>query len=203
MTDDPEVTAEPPDSPVQVQGTDHITVTGSNVEDTVAFYRDLLGMPLVLRQPNLDQPDVTHLFFDTGDGRILTCFVHDDRESGRQPPMGVGSVHHLAFRVAAERLEDVKAALDEDGRRYSEFDRGAFHSLYTRDNNGLTIELVADKFPVPDEHRGEVLARAQARRVEAGADFVDDDHMEAAIDELRLDVEKKDIPDAPTGTGYE
>jgi hypothetical protein len=62
---------------------------------------------------------------------------------------------------------------------------------------------VADKFPVPDEHRGEVLARAQARRVEAGADFVDDDHMEAAIDELGLDVEKKDIPDAPTGTGYE
>jgi catechol 2,3-dioxygenase-like lactoylglutathione lyase family enzyme len=203
MSDDPEVTADRPDSPVQVQGTDHVTVTGSNVEDTVAFYRDLLGMPLVLRQPNLDQPDVTHLFFDTGDGRILTFFVSEDRQSNRQPPMGVGSVHHLAFRVAAERLDDVKAALDDDGRHFNEFDRGAFHSLYTRDNNGLTIELVADKFPVPDEHRGEVLALAQKHRVEAGADYVDDEHMRAAIDELGLDVEQKDIPDAPTGAGYD
>ena len=203
MTDDLEVTAERPDSPIQVRGTDHVTVTGSNVEDTVAFYRDLLGMPLVLRQPNLDQPEVTHLCFDTGDGRILTFFVTDDRPSNRQPPMGVGSVHHLAFRVAAERLADVKQALEEDGRNFNEFDRGAFHSLYTRDNNGLTIELVADKFPVPDDRRGEVLALAQQYRVEAGAEYVDDEHMEAAIDELGLDVEKQDIPDAPTGAGYE
>jgi catechol 2,3-dioxygenase-like lactoylglutathione lyase family enzyme len=203
MTDDPEVTAERPDSPIRVQGTDHVTVTGSNVEDTVAFYRDLLGMPLVLRQPNLDQPDVTHLFFDTGDGRVLTFFVHEDRDSARQPPTGVGSVHHLAFRIEAERLEDVKAALEDDGRRFNEFDRGAFHSLYTVDNNGLTIELVVDKYPLPDDRRGEVLALAQKHRVEAGADFVDDEHVAAAIDELGLDVEKKDIPDAPTGTGYD
>jgi catechol 2,3-dioxygenase-like lactoylglutathione lyase family enzyme len=203
MTDDPAVTADRPDSPIHVRGTDHVTVTGSNVEDTVAFYRDLLGMSLVLRQPNLDQPDVTHLFFDTGDGRILTFFVEEDRESARQPPMGVGSVHHLAFRVDADRLRDVKAALEDAGHRVNEFDRGAFHSLYTLDNNGLTIELVADKYPLPDDRRGEVLALAQKHRVEAGANFVDDPHMEAAIDELGLDVEKKDVPDAPSGTGYD
>jgi len=58
---------------------------GSNEAETIEFYRDVLGMPLVLRQPNLDQPEVTHLFFDTGDGRILTFFVEDDRDSSRQP----------------------------------------------------------------------------------------------------------------------
>ncbi|NIU71042.1 MAG: VOC family protein [Actinobacteria bacterium] len=201
---DPAVTAERPDAPVAVQGTDHITVTGSNIEDTVAFYRDLLGMPLVLRQPNLDQPELTHLFFDTGDGRILTFFVGDDRPSRSTPPEpGVGEVHHLAFRVETERLADVKAALEDDGRRYSEFDRGAFHSLYTRDNNGLTIELVADKWPVPDEHRGEVLALAHKHRVEDGAEFVDDPHVRAAVDELGLDVERKEVPDAPAGTGVD
>ena len=197
------MTAERPDSPISVRGTDHITVTGSNIEETVAFYRDLLGMPLVLRQPNLDQPELTHLFFDTGDGRMLTFFVSEDRSSNVQPPMGVGSVHHLAFRVDAERLDEVKAALEADGRPYGEFDRGAFHSLYTRDNNGLTIELVADKYPLPDDRRGEVLALAHAKRVDAGAEFVDDEHMEAAIDELGLDVERKEVPDAPAGTGVD
>ena len=199
---DPAVTAEPPASPIAVRGTDHITVTGSNVADTVAFYRDLLGMPLVLRQPNLDQPELTHLFFDTGDGRILTFFVDESRPSRSSPPRpDVGHVHHLAFRVDAERLADVKAALTDAGRRFSEFDRGAFHSLYTRDHNGLTIELVADKWPVPDDRRGEVLAVAHRHRVEAGDDFVDDDHMAAAVDELGLDVERKPVPDAPAGAG--
>ncbi|MDZ7700772.1 MAG: VOC family protein [Halobacteriales archaeon] len=201
---EPAVTAERPDSPVTVRGTDHVTVTGSNVEDTVAFYRDLLGMSLVLRQPNLDQPELSHLFFDTGDGRILTFFVGDERPSRESPPdVDVGQVHHLAFRIEADRLADVKAALADAGHRYSEFDRGAFHSLYTRDNNGLTIELVADKWPVPDDRRGEVLALAHANRVEAGAEFVDDPHMQAAVDELGLDVERQAVPDAPAGTGVD
>ncbi|MFB6353422.1 MAG: VOC family protein [Halobacteriales archaeon] len=202
--DDPAVTAERPDSPVAVEGTDHITVTGSNVEDTVAFYRDLLGMPLVLRQPNLDQPELTHLFFDTGDGRVLTFFVDESRPSRDTPPRpDVGQVHHLAFKVAAERLADVEAGLEDAGYRYSEFDRGAFHSLYTRDNNGLTVELVADKWPVPDDRRGEVLALAHKHRVEAGDEFVDDEHMQAAVDELGLDVERKPVPEAPAGTGVD
>ena len=107
MSDDISVTADPPDSAISVTGTDHISIIGSNEEDTVDFYRDILGMPLVLRQPNLDAPELTHLFFDTGDGRILTFFVSDDRPSNRQPMQDVGSVHHLAFSVEADRLEDV------------------------------------------------------------------------------------------------
>ena len=110
--EDVPVTAEPPDSPIATTGTDHITVMGSNIEDTIAFYRDLLGMPLVLRQPNLDQPEVTHLFFDTGDGRILTFFVSDDRQSNRMGQRGgVGSVHHLCFSVAPEEFGGMVEAI--------------------------------------------------------------------------------------------
>ena len=195
------VTAEPPGAPISTTGTDHVTVMGSNVEDTVEFYRDLLGMPLVLRQPNLDQPEVTHLFFDTGDGRILTFFVTEERPSNDQPAMDVGSVHHLAFSIDADELESVKEALTEAGKHWNEFDRGAFHSLYTRDNNGLTIELVVDKYDVPDDRRGEVLALAHRMRVEAGAAYVDDEHMAAALEALGLDVERAAVPDAAAGAG--
>ena len=197
-----EVTADLPDSPMHTTGVDHVTLIGSNEEDTVEFYRDLLGMPLVLRQPNLDDPNSTHLFFDAGDGRIVTFFVTDDRSSNPQPQRPqVGSVHHLSFSIAPERFADVKQALTGAGRQFNEFDRGIFHSLYTQDNNGLVIELSTDKYDVPDDRRGEVLATAQRLRVEDGADFAEERHLEAALEELGIDAEKHDLPDAPTGAG--
>jgi len=202
MTDDIPVTAERPESVIQVTGTDHITLIGSNVEETIEYYRDVLGMPLVLRQPNLDQPEVTHLFFDTGDGRMLTFFVTEDRPSHRGPQRpGVGAVHHLAFSIPPEEFVATKERLDEAGYRYNEFDRGAFHSLYTSDHNGLVIELATDKYDIPPERRGEVLALAQRTRVEAGARYVDDEHVEAALEELGLEVDPHELPEAPTGAG--
>jgi hypothetical protein len=119
-------------------------------------------MPLVLRQPNLDRPEVTHLFFDIGDGRIITFFVHEDRDSheGSQEPR-VGAVHHLSSSVEPERFDETAEALETAGYPVSVFDRGIFHSLYTRDHNGLTIETATDKHDVPDDRRGEALATAQ------------------------------------------
>ncbi|WP_435095873.1 VOC family protein [Halarchaeum sp. P4] len=203
MTDDSDipVTAELPDSAMHMTGVDHITLIGSNEEDTVAFYRDILGMPLVLRQPNLDAPEVTHLFFDTGDGRILTFFVEESRESNPQPQrVGIGGVHHLAFSFDPEDFEEVREGLEENGHRYSVFDRGVFHSLYTRDHNGLTIELAADKFDIPDDRRGEVLARTHANRVADGAEYAQEEHMVDALEELGLPVERADLPDAASGS---
>ena len=201
MSDEP-VTAAPPESPVRTTGTDHITIWGSNADRTVEFYRDLLGMPLVLRQPNLDDPDQTHLFFDTGDGTILTFFVSDDRQSAGGPQRtGVGGVHHLCFTVVPERFDEVATALDDAGRSYNVFDRGVFLSLYTRDHDGLIIELTVDKFDFPDERRGEVLAAAQRIRETAGAEYAKTEHLEAALAELGIDVVPNDLPEAPSGVG--
>lgn len=193
--DEVPVTAERPASTTHLAGVDHITLIGSNTEETVAFYRDVLGMPLVLRQPNLDAPDVTHLFFDPGDGRLLSFFVEEDRQShhGPQRP-GIGAVHHIAFRYEPERLAEIREALEAHDHRYSEVDRGIFQSIYTYDHNGLTIELAADKFEIPDDKRGEVLALTQQKRVEVGAEYAKEEHLEAAIKELGLPVEGHDFP---------
>jgi hypothetical protein len=60
---------------IPVQGVHHITMVGSNREATIDFYQGVLGMPLIFEQPNLDVPDENHLYFDPGDGRLLTFFV--------------------------------------------------------------------------------------------------------------------------------
>jgi len=201
MSDDIPVTADPPDSAISVTGTDHVSIIGSNEDDTVEFYRDILGMPLVLRQPNLDDPSMTHLFFDTGDGRMVTFFVsgQPSNRGGQRP--GVGAVHHLAFSVDAERFAETKNALDSEGIGYNEFDRGAFHSLYTTDHNGLVIELATDKYDIPDDRRGEALATAQRIRVAAGASYVEDEHLAAALDELGIDSDPVDLGEANAGVG--
>ncbi|CAJ51253.1 VOC family protein [Haloquadratum walsbyi] len=199
-TDATSVTADQPDSPIQTTGTDHITIWGSNETDTIEFYQELLGMPLVLRQPNLDDPSQTHLFFDTGDGRILTVFV-GDRQSTQQQRGGIGAVHHLCFSVAPSDFEDVMAALEADGRGYNVFDRGVFFSLYTQDNNGLIIELSTDKYDIPAERRGEVLAKAQELRVADDADYAKDKHLAAALEALNIDAHAHDLPDATSGVG--
>ncbi|QZP39334.1 VOC family protein [Halobaculum magnesiiphilum] len=201
-TTEPPVTATPPESAFHATGMDHVSIIGSNIEDTVAFYRDVLGMSLVLKQPNLDAPNVTHLFFDTGDGRMLTFFVEEGRESNTgQLRTPIGGVHHLAFRYDPERLEEIRAGLEEHGHHYNEFDRGIFHSLYTTDHNGLVIELATDKFEIPDDRRGETLALAQQKRVEDGAEYAKAEHLEAALEELGLPVERKTLPEAQSGAG--
>ena len=200
--EDFEITADLPGSPMPTTGTDHVTLIGSNAEDTIAFYRDILGMPLVLRQPNLDDPSQTHLFFDSGDGRIVTFFVKDDRDSDPRPQRtGVGAVHHLSFSIDPDEFVAICETLEEEWNGYNEFDRGIFHSLYTQDNNGLVIELSTDKWAIPDDRRGEVLAEAQRIREEDGADFAEERHIEQALEELDMDVERYDLPDAPTGSG--
>lgn len=198
--DQPEITANLPDSPFHTTGTDHITIIGSNEDDTLEFYRDTLGMPLVLKQPNLDDPSQSHLFFDTGDGVILTVFVKPDRESNSHQHPQIGAVHHLCFSLDPDRFEEVADSLGEHGHHYSVFDRGIFLSLYTTDHNGLTIELTVEKFEFPQERKGEVYAETQRIREQEGAEYADTHHMEEALETLGIDYERNEFDNYASGT---
>ena len=195
------IDTERPESLLKTCGTDHITIWGSNAEDTIEFYQDILGMALVLKQPNLDDPSQTHLFFDTGDGTILTFFVSDERDSAHGQRGQTGSVHHISYKIDPEEFEEITEALDEAGYGYNIFNRGIFHSIYTQDNNGLVVELSADKYSIPDDRRAEVLARAHELRVEDGADYAKEQHLEQALDEMGIEYEKVELPEASTGVG--
>src|SRR6516165_846989 len=88
---------------IPTSGVHHITLIGSNRQDTIDFYQGVLGMPLILEQPNLDVPEETHLYFDAGDGRLITFFVREDRATDPTPtPEAVGAVHHIAYIVSPE-----------------------------------------------------------------------------------------------------
>ena len=64
---------------IQVQGFHHITIVGSTRQSAIDFWEGTLGMPFIFEQPNLGKPDENHLYFDPGDGRLLTVFTNESR----------------------------------------------------------------------------------------------------------------------------
>jgi glyoxalase family protein len=83
---------------IPVQGVHHISLVGSNRQSAIEFWQGLLGMPLVLEQPNLDRPQESHLYFDPGDGRLITIFTNETRTPDpRRTSTEPGCVHHIAF----------------------------------------------------------------------------------------------------------
>ena len=71
---------------LQSQGVHHITLVGADRQTSIDFWEGVLGMPFVFEQPNLDQPAESHLYFDPGDGRLITVFTDEGAGPIRRAP---------------------------------------------------------------------------------------------------------------------
>lgn len=172
---------------IQSQGVHHITFVGSNREATIEFYQDFLGMPLVFEQPNLDVPEENHLYFDAGDGRLITFFVRPTRQNDPTPnPQDIGNLHHLAFMVSRATYTQVAKRLKERGiPNTGPIDRGFMDSIYFRDPNGQLLEMACYKFEPPTGFtHADVLRLAHQIRVAAGDYNITDHHLADAIAQL-------------------
>ena len=172
---------------VQSQGVHHITIVGADRRTSIDFWEGILGMPFVFEQPNLDNESESHLYFDPGDGRLITIFTNEDREAdpGRTPT-DPGCVHHLAFAVSQATHDQIVERLDERGIRHSGVkDRGFMDSIYFEDPLGLLIELAAYRFEPPHGlTHAEVLLEAHRIRVERDDYNIDQVHLADAIERL-------------------
>jgi catechol 2,3-dioxygenase-like lactoylglutathione lyase family enzyme len=172
---------------IQTQGVHHITLVGASRQISIDFWEGVLGMPLVFEQPNLDNADESHLYFDPGDGRLITVFTNETREVDITPnPEGIGNLHHLAFSVSRSTFIETAQRLDERGIKHTgEIDRGFMYSIYFRDPLGQRIELANFKFEPPaGVTYAQVLFEAHHLRVADGAYNILDSHLADAIELL-------------------
>jgi len=171
---------------VQVQGLHHITIVGSTKQSAIDFWEGALGMPFVLEQPNLGKPDENHLYFDPGDGRLLTVFTSETRQDARRDaPREIGCVEHIAFNVSRATFQQAPGRLLERGIEFIQRDRGFMDSIYLHDPNGLKVELACYKFEPPEGVTAvEVLMKAHALRVSRGDHHVTDEHLADALEAL-------------------
>lgn len=175
---------------LQTQGVHHITLTGAGRQVSIDFWAGVLGMPFVFEQPNLDNPAEGHLYFDPGDGRLITVFTDESRTANpRRTPTEPGCVHHLAFNVARAVFSRAVKRLDDRRIAHSGIkDRGFMDSIYFRDPMGLLIELACYRFfPPRGCSHADVLIRAHRLRVERGDYNIDESHLADAIEYLVRD----------------
>ena len=172
---------------LQTQGVHHITINGADRKTALDFWEGVLGMPFVFEQPNLDNASESHLYFDPGDGRLVTVFTNEDRTPERKSaPREPGIVHHLAFALSQATFAQVVERLDARGVRHSGVkDRGFMDSIYFDDPLGLLIELAAYRFEPPWGHtHADVLLEAHRLRVERDDRNIDREHLADAIELL-------------------
>ncbi len=172
---------------IQTQGVHHITLIGADRQTSIDFWEGVLGMPFIFEQPNLDVPSQNHLYFDPGDGRLITIFTNENWQPDPTPnPEGIGNLHHIAFIVSRATYTQVAQRLEVRGVSHSgEIDRGFMDSIYFRDPLGQLYELACYKFePPPGVTHAEVLLEAHKLRVAAGDYNINDAHLADALEIL-------------------
>jgi glyoxalase family protein len=145
---------------MKLEGIHHITAITGDAPRNVDFYARVLGLRMVKKTVNQDDPTVYHLFYadELGSaGADLTFFEYPQARRGQA---GAGMVHRIAHRVAsADALDFWSDRLGDEGVSTS---RAADGALRFDDPEGLSHELVVVDVPdtpltarsneVPEEH---------------------------------------------------
>ncbi len=163
---------------MKLEGIHHITAITADGQKNVDFYVGVMGLRLVKKTVNQDDPTVYHLFFadEKGDpGSDLTFFEYPGAPKGRA---GEGMIHTIVWRVGSEETIDFwEKRLGGEG---IEAERPDEHRLRFKDPEGLGHELkvdlsgdeplMAEHPEIPSEHalRGFDAARAYTSKSDAG-----------------------------------
>jgi catechol 2,3-dioxygenase-like lactoylglutathione lyase family enzyme len=162
--------AGPQNPEFDIRGVNHLALVCKDMARTVAFYRDVLGMPLI-KTIDLPNGHGQHFFFDIGNGDSLAFFWFPDGPAaapGVAAPSALpgrgdfrsahGSMNHIAFNVPAERFDEYCARLKAKGVEVSDVmnhddspaqisaevtDQVFVRSIYFFDPDGVCLEFAA------------------------------------------------------------
>jgi glyoxalase family protein len=150
-----------------IGGIHHITSIAADPKRTEEFYAGTLGLHLVRKTVNFDEPSVLHFYF--GDrrgspGSIITFFVHEAEPPGL---CGPGHISSIVFAVPSGTLQSWRHRLMERG---ADVTRNAWsfgeECLCFRDPDGLELALIEEATETSsDDHDGEEPADRAIRRI--------------------------------------
>lgn len=135
----------------------HVAFGTKDVEATLDFYENRLGLPLVHCENHLaGEGWFRHFFFDVGNGELLGFFAFDGvgEKEGYRTDISTGLglprwVNHVAFHVdAVEAVHAVRERARRSGLEpCMETDHGWCYSVYFVDPNGIMVEFSATTKP--------------------------------------------------------
>jgi glyoxalase family protein len=121
---------------MRLEGIHHITAITANAPQNVEFYTGTLGLRLVKKTVNQDDPTVYHLFYANDAANAGADITFFEYPAARQGRAGTGMVHRVVFRVGSEEALDFWATRTGGQRRLG--------SVRFDDPEGLALELVVD-----------------------------------------------------------
>ncbi len=131
--------------PRLIHGYHHITLVAADAPRTVRFYRDLLGLELVKRTVNFEDPSSYHLFFGDAHGTPGTLVTFFEWRRVRRGQTGVGGVHHLALSIDSDAALPVwKRRLEHAGVRVTgPLERDGYRCIGFVDPDGHKLEIAS------------------------------------------------------------
>ena len=137
--------------PSPTPGIHHVTCIAGDPQGNLDFWIEVLGLRLVKRSINQDDPGTYHFFFADAEGTpgtSMTFFPFGNQSQGK---VGSGQVARTAFRVPEGSLDFWEDRFDEYGVEYDDrVDRFDETVLPFEDPDGLPVELVAVEIPDED-----------------------------------------------------
>lgn len=131
-----------------ILGLHHITAIADSAKENLDFYTKVLGLRLLKKTVNFDDPGTYHLYYgdEVGSpGTILTFFPY---EGARRGGAGTGMATHIAYAVPEgsfdfwiKRFEDHRVVYSMPSKKFGE------HSISFKDRDGLQLQLVIPKTP--------------------------------------------------------
>jgi len=150
--------------PTPTPGIHHVTCIAGDPQRNLDFWVEVLGLRLVKRSINQDDPGTYHFFFADSEGTPGTSMTFFPWEGMSRGKVGSGQVSRTAFRVPAGSLDYWESRFEEYGVDYDDrVERFDETVLPFRDPDGLSVELVEVEVPeddptvpwtafVPEEH---------------------------------------------------
>lgn len=123
----------------QADGLNHLAFIAKDLEATIDFYTQVVGLKLLRVRPLDGDPDSTMVFFDMGRGEFLAFLkLHDVAKSAVQ---GVGGVHHFALTIDREQYRNFKSRAEARGIKCNTISHEILDSISALDPNGVEVEL--------------------------------------------------------------
>lgn len=127
------------------KGIHHITAIAGNPKENLNFYSGILGLRLVKKTVNFDDPSVYHLYYGDEQGRPGTILTFFPWEYSRQGYPDLGQTVAVSFAIPTQSIEFWTTYLDEHGIEIEKpFTRFGKTTIGLQDPDGLHLELVAD-----------------------------------------------------------
>ena len=163
---------------IKYNGINHLAMATNDMDKTIRFWRDLLGMRLVA---GMGKTGYRHYFFEISEYDLIAFFEWPEVAPVEEKDHGVAVkgpfiFDHVSFGVESEdQLWELYDKLTAAGFWVSEvIDHGFIHSIYTFDPNGIAIEFSTNVEAVDIRRRPVMVDRAPSEVTKEGPDGLED-----------------------------